>query len=616
MPVAGVKAGWDRTRTVRGGPGKRCLGARRAIRVLPSTAVSREEPADRFSIGASGDYLCGSVPGARTAPTADAHFLDPHSQPILRDPLVTIGSVPPSRSTAALLSILILGVLAPQQGHTQGVEGLISPRGTLMVDFFPSTRAFGSGFGPDGTREGLGAPFAAEALGSEMLPQLEPFEDALRELSEAPNARFRLGTTRATVRGYESRFPIRVAWGITDRITVGAMVPIVRRRVEAGITFAPLDGNVGANPFLADPEALDGFVSSVSEALTRAEGRVDALCAEEGEDSTACREGRELLGSGEEFLTGLPGAFEGSPLAPMQESPLGQALLQRVDGLRTGIEELGEAPFEGTLPLPSDPLEETEFRELFLSPVYGSDRPPADSWPGIPELGDVEFHVTGLLVDREFGSNNDDRTSPSLRLQTAGMVVLQLGTQQPDTLREHFEGQRPQGHTAVRVRLANELGIREWLGLGLHLELQQSESDQVRRRVAPADDPFDPERERVPVRWNPGRTVGVEVVPRVRLTPELSLGARYRYFARGPDEYEAVEGSVSGADPQVLAPAGNVRSQYLGAELSYSTMERAEEGLVFPFLVRMRLERAFSGRGGRVPADTRVEAGFRVFLRP
>ncbi len=512
-----------------------------------------------------------------------------------------------------MLALLVFGA-HPLYLHGQGVEDLVAPGGTLLFDFFPSFHSFGEVFGPTGERLELGSPFEHAAVGSDLLPQLQAPESALRALLDS-DVTLNVGATRSELRGHEARFPMRAAWGVTDRITVGAMVPVVRRRLEAGISFAPSDANVGANPFRGGSGNLMDLLVSMDGALDRARQAVEEVCEAEGTGAAECVEGQELISSGERLLDGLPGVLQDSPVAPLEDSPAGVELLSWVQSLRAEIEDLGVPTFEDPLLLPTSPFGEEGFRSEFVAPAWGPNRPPLDSWPGIPELGDIEFQLSALLFDRALGDREPGKAAPSARIRSAAAIVYRLGTQQPDTLRDYFEGETPRGHSGLRIRSVTEVDVGARASAGIHLEVEDVGAAEVLRRVASPDDPFNPFAAREIVRWTPGRIIAVETVPRLRLTQEFSIAARYRYFMRSGDRYEALDGSQ--ADPGMLLPAPEVRTHRAGGEISYSTLEAHEaSGAVMPFIVRLRLERTVAGSGERVPAGTRIEAGFRFFVSP
>ena len=117
------------------------------------------------------------------------------------------------------------------------------------------------------------------------------------------------------------------------------------------------------------------------------------------------------------------------------------------------------------------------------------------------------------------------------------------------------------------------------------------------------------------LRFTPGSYLGLEVVPILRLTDELSLTGHARYFEKRRDTYELLDPALP-LDPSVLSVESGVKLTQVGGGLRYSTVEPWAAGEApRPLELHIRVVHSMRGGGGHTPVSTRAEAGIRLFRR-
>src|SRR5205823_8224232 len=100
----------------------------------------------------------------------------------------------------------------------------------------------------------LGDAFSASQLGTRQFPGLAAAESALRVLTGQPAISLNLGQMFATADTRMVTTPISLSYGVSNRLTIGAMVPVVQTHTTVFVELNPrrlgtsTGANVGPNP--------------------------------------------------------------------------------------------------------------------------------------------------------------------------------------------------------------------------------------------------------------------------------------------------------------------------------------------------------------------------------
>src|SRR5207247_61365 len=145
------------------------------------------------------------------------------------------------------LAVAALPALARGVG-AQAVERTDTPRrGTVRLTFDPQTMVWDAAFTPQGRRP-LGWALTGDTVGAAAGPTLAHLEQDVRTASGLSGFVASLGRTLLAVHAERRVTPIGLEVGVTDRLSFGAMVPLVRVQTRARLSLNAAGANRGGNP--------------------------------------------------------------------------------------------------------------------------------------------------------------------------------------------------------------------------------------------------------------------------------------------------------------------------------------------------------------------------------
>ncbi len=498
-----------------------------------------------------------------------------------------------------------LGLLA---GEMRAQELPWLSGGTVRLDFAPSFWAWDSryGTGPDGTTrvEPLGLDLTADPMGSEMLPHLRGLEASLQNAVADPAYRVRLGRSQAIVDQSRLILPFRLEVGVTDWLTVGAMVPLVRPRTELTFTFDAdsLSADMGVSPQVTSPGVVSQFLSVFETVLSQARN------AHPNDPDVA---------AAEDFLEALSKAYAHGTFFPVSGSGVGDQLQQRLDHFRNAFGSLGVNGLPEVVPMAQAYLDLEEFQSYLTGEAMKAF--PLQSWTRLWSVGDVELTAALRLLHGGFARDSLGEVS-RLRYQVGAGMLLRLGTgEQADPNRfldqDPGDGQTDlEGSVFGLMEVGSRFGIWGQFRYGI-----QTEGEVIRRIAAPSETL--PHAERLAALYRtPGDYRELDINPRVFLNPAMSFGVRYRHWSKGADSHrlQALDPeSLSDLDyppPELLDQGTEQTLRELGITGTFSTVDAFARGkTALPLYVRATYFRPLGGSGGQTPRGSRFEAGVTVY---
>lgn len=511
------------------------------------------------------------------------------------------------RRTRIFLTLAIpLASLAWASGPVGGQELPWLPKGKVRLDFAPRFWGWDSRYGSllDGSGreveevEPLGLDLTADPLGSDILPYLQPLEYQLGRALQDDGYRVRLGSSQAIVEHSRLVFPFRLEVGITDWLTVGAMVPFIRPRTE--LTFG-----LEADSLLADVGLTPGtgtFLSTFGAVLDQAElnqpGNSDVIAARA-------------------FLDALSAAYDQQSVFPVTASATGARLQARLDQLRASLEAAGITGVPETVPLADSYLTEEDFSSLLTSSAMRAY--PLENWTTPWTMGDVEVTVALRLLHLGFQPDSLGNL-PFFRAQlgVGGLLRLGTGTQaDPD----RFLDQDPaDGQTDLEGSVFGRVELGSRFGGWTHVRYGIQQEGQVFRRIARPTETLPPVSRLAFLNWTPGNYFELQANPSFYFTPDITFGIRYHYWSKGEDRYTLpptdpeAQVSLELPPPALLNYETSQTLQEVGFNATYSTLAANARGEArLPMLVRFTYFRPVSGSGGRTPKGGRLEAGVTVY---
>src|SRR5450830_1158 len=138
-------------------------------------------------------------------------------------------------ATAGSLLSTAPAVLCAQISLTHTEDAAPVPKGMLRVRVTTGWTRFDERFTPSGRRT-LGDEISADDFGSQQLPLLAPVEKGLQTLSGDTKTKLSLGRLAALSNARIVTTPIVLEYGLTRRLTVGVLVPIIQTRRSVSLS--------------------------------------------------------------------------------------------------------------------------------------------------------------------------------------------------------------------------------------------------------------------------------------------------------------------------------------------------------------------------------------------
>lgn len=500
--------------------------------------------------------------------------------------------------------LLILG-FAPGVGWAQAVARTDSLRaGVLRVTFEPRVETWSSQY-RNGRRSPLGAPFSGDSA-DVWFPSVTRLERDIRTVTGLTAFTATLGHDPLAIRAERRTTAIGLDFGVTSKLAIAVMVPLVRVNVQETYRLSPTGSNLGA-VLAGDSVRYRTFFTHFDGALT-ALGDSIAAGAYGCPAGPACARAQALQAQGQELRDALFRAVYGTvdtiaQYLPIRMSDAGQSIATIVSGIgRALADTFGIGQFS---------------RDTFLLPLA-----PASG----AELDSALSERINTLALAPFGANTARRyryfagdAEVSVRYRffgsrswaAAAALLVRLPTGHQDSPNDAFDLATGDHQTDIELRVAQEITLahRFWLNLSVRAARQRPGTRE--RRVAPSDSWLVSRNALSRLDWDPGDYVAVDFAPLLRLGDHLGAGVTLGYYTKGRDRYTFATAADSidlatrfGAPLSAgLLDAGtSERRTRIGAAVTY-TGPNVEGGLSF--------EHTVSGYGGLIP----VASVFRIVMR-
>lgn len=522
-------------------------------------------------------------------------------------------------------------------------DASVLPRGMIRATVAPTfTRwherfADGLARAAKGNREPFAADVDLDSLTVDRLPLLAATETAVTSL---------LGAGRVSLGRLQSRYDVSATftqlgleYGLTRRITLGGMLPMVRFRNEVSVIPNPggTEANIGFNPAFANAAArtLNGqVVSQLTAAAQQLQSRLasclgssDPSCTTINADRARAQQlvtAAASAATGIENLYGVSTAKPGQRFAPVLRGTLQNAVGSRLETLATDFARfLGTPPAAtGTTwvdarPAGAAPMTHGDLQTLLTDKTIGIG---ADSLVSVQRHlpGDLELGAKILLLDT-FGGDAPQlstRGGPKLRLSLAGAYRFGTGTVRLPTSFADLGTGDGQADLEGRAYADVMFGRRFWFTAAGRYVRQRPDVPTVRVPIAPHE-PFPVAAREAAVDRDLGDIVAAELSPRLVVFNSIGLSASYSYLRKSSDRFSAgpTTPNASTLDLSTLE-AGTARTeQRASIAVTYSTMtayyaRRAK----LPVEVSYTLSGTVAGDGG-APRQSAMALTLRVHRR-
>ena len=521
------------------------------------------------------------------------------------------------RALAFVLPLVAELVVSPALARgvrlaAQAVERTDTPkRGMIRVTFDPRIMGWDQLF-VAGEHQPLGAPLSGDSVGSASIPVVARLEQDVRTASGVPGFVASLGKGLLSARAERRVLPMTAEVGLTDRLSLGVMVPVVRVQTRAHFRLDTLGATVGANPLaLASPGAdaqYAGFFTAFDTTLARLDANI-AGGAYGCPAGPQCGQARALAAQAHGVRDALNRAVYGAgsdsvaPFLPRAGSAGGVGIDSNVARIQRELASTyGVSWFTRSFLLPTAPLDTTTFESLLADGTRGF---------GTRPFRDTPRRLRWWLGDIELAAKYRMAAGPHYAAALA--LVVRLPTGHVNSANDLLSIPAGDHQTDLEARFLQELIVGHRLWLNFAVRAAQQRPGIRERRVAPPAALLVPRQAFARLRWDPGDYVAADFAPMYRFTPQFAVGPTFGYWSRGHDRYTFLtpQDSINLASrlgaptpASVLDAQTSVRWLRVGGAATY-----VRPGFEAGFSV----EQTVSGAGGA--GRTPVATVFRIVMR-
>ncbi len=481
-------------------------------------------------------------------------------------------------------------------------------RGTLRLDVTPDWLSYDHRFGlhvpgyADGAPVPINLNFSASSLGAAALPFLGSLQTQIRAAAGLTGFSLNLGRTTTVLNASVRTIPIGLEYGVTNRLAIGVMVPIVRSRMDVNFAVDTAAGK-RSNVAFANPDSVAPFRTQVDAAIAALQQQANS-----GPPSLRAP-AQAMLAQLQPF-----GYLAHAALLPLGTSAAGDSVASHLTNAEASYSALAAqyAANGVTLPtlskgltLPDSATTRADLERFFSD----STLPMAGDTIGTivrTGIGDITAHATYQFAE---GRRYRGQLLLTTRFPTGGtpysssFLDLGTGTHQ----------------IAVEGALANDVLLGSSFLVHAVARMGSARADNLERRVTPPGLPFAPIAQLAMVHRQPGSWVGLEVAPTWMLDDAFSVRLSYSYFSQGQTHYSYVSPADSarvGMSAGVLDQETDQRLSRIGGGLTFSTLSRYLAGTAsLPYSLTVSYENTVSGRGGQVPQASIFRIQFRAYIR-
>ncbi len=438
----------------------------------------------------------------------------------------------------------------------QAVERTDVPaRGVLRVTFDPRIMTWNDQF-TDAGRMKLGAPLTGDTVGGRYIPVVARLEQNVRVASGLSSFVASLGAGLLSVRQERRTYPTTAELGLTNRLSVSLMVPMVRVATRASFQYSARGANLGVNPLAFNAPGARGtdsvFFSQFDQALTQLDQQA-AGCAAPPSPCAARDSSARWHAVRDALRSSVYGLGQtGSPFLPLDTSTAGRAIDTTIARIQQGLSvTFGIAGFDTTVALASDTLSGAAFEQILLNPD-----PTGFGYSSVPFVRNFRYRLGDIELAAKY------RVLAGAHYAAAVQALVRLPTGAKDSASDLLRQSIGDHQLDLEGRLMQELSVGPlWLNVAVRAGTQRP-GTQV-RRVAPWDAFLVPAAATADLRWDPGDYVGVDVAPLVRLASEFAAGFTAGYFTKARDHYafQSTQDSVALATRMGVATPASVLDQ-------------------------------------------------------
>jgi len=478
-----------------------------------------------------------------------------------------------------------------------------------------------------GDPHNIAATLNTDSLGSALVPQFATAESAIRNASGLPNFKLTAGNLVAIGDSRIVTAPLIAQYGLTSRLTVGVVVPLVETRTTLFAQLNPKLGfaNVGPNPGFANPGQLGQNAALVSAfrsaatalqqkltacAATPADAGCSALLAQAPAAQSLIQSTTNFTGA-VETLYGTDDTHPGQPYVPLTGGAAQLAINTQIQNLVAQYQTFLGSTITGSVAAATAPAARAAFQDLLNSmgrdSLQSTDR---------TSIGDISIGATYQLANTFGDTTRAARSGTRYRVALNG--TLRLGTGEPASRQRLLDVSTGYGQHGIEVGGAADVQFGEkYSATATGSYTLQLGTVDVTRLANPGNAllPLDISPLNFGGTYSAGNVAALSIVPRMRIAGYFALTGQYSIVRTGADQYTLADSASSGATSLTGLGASAATAQQIGFGLTYSTVVGRDRGPGrLPFEASFSHLETIAASGGPVAKTFRDQIELRVFF--
>ncbi len=511
-------------------------------------------------------------------------------------------------AAAAILGILARDASAQELTATTSDAAVLRP-GSLRLRAVSAWTRYDLLFGIPGAsgRRPLGSLLTTDSLGPAQLLQLGQTQSAVQQLTGNSAVHVSAGQLATTAGVRIVVMPFVAEYGLTDRLTVGVMIPVVQSRstVMGQLNRLPTNSaNVGLNPsrFFGNASAqasnaaatsgLNAAAAQLTSQLTACSANplgsgCATLLARTAEAPTVVL-GSTAFAAAASALYGTGPNQLGQTFVPITGSDAEKAVDAQLVAYQLLYQGFGLNAGATSLTAAGGPAGTRQLQQLLRDSLFGIARDTLGIHDRF-EVGDVEVGATYQLKN----SFNDSAMALGAPRQYRASIqgIVRLGTGRPPKPNTFFDVGSGDGQTDVEVRGALDVKLSQrwmWTGVGSYVaQLGHVPPPAVGGSPYPLDLP-------VTSSAKAGNIINLEIAPRLNVTRYIFLSAAYAFRHQGVSDTASSSSFSASSQHQI------------GFGLSYASVGLRQPGAVgIPIEVSYTSLHTIYASGGPTPKSSR-----------
>ena len=529
-----------------------------------------------------------------------------------------------------LATCLISGRAVAQSATSLLTDASVVPRGRAAFEmrFSPIrwSTVFGTGVKGSSTQN-VAWSFNADSLGTRALPLLAPAETAIRTLTNAPAFQVTAGKLVSIADSRVLTVPLILQYGLTSRLTLGVMVPLVETRSVIDVRVNPQPGfaNVGPNPALVESQvqassatlvsSLRNASSTLQQKLTACQSTpTDPACASllaQRADVASLIQSGDAFASAVEQLYGTDADHPGQPFVPLSGGLVEQAIDFQLQRLAARFQSyLGANVIAGSVTGAVGPAANAALQSLLTGAGRDTVAPVDRS-----SIGDIAVGATFQLAN----TLSDSLSRRGYRIALNG--TFRIGTGEPANRNRLFDVGTGYGQNGIELGAAADAQFgRRLSGSAIATyTLQLGSVDVV--RVPTTANALLPLTAATPGTYSAGNVLLASIKPRFRIAGYLAVNGQYTLTHVAADQYTlgpAVtdsSGNVLSVAPAAPFGLAAATTHQIGFGFSYSTIATGDARPTrLPFELSFSHLETIAASGGPTPKYSRDQVALRIYV--